>query len=194
MAARRGRLPRGARSCRGGGSHGVGIAGSGAFCHGFAPRIRKNARHGCSFEALRGPTATRRGRVLPCTFPLGSCGERLRNGGSFAPLNTRRRIRNLTNFLKIFLPPRARPVPVGGCSLVVLEWVGEWLPWLAARPLRGRMEMKKRVLESMPTLEVLAQTRLIRMGERARMGTSCLMESDKVEYGPCSEERRMKMC
>ena len=148
-----------------------------------APRIRKSARHACWFEALRSPLETQRGRVLQCTLPLGSCGELSWLGGSFPLLDTRHRIQNLTNYLKIFLPPRARPAPVGGGSLVVWVLFG-WLPWRAGNPLRGRMETKKRVPESMPTSEAVARACLIRMGERARMGALCLMESDKAGVVP----------
>ena len=39
---------------------------------------------------------------------------------------------------------------------------------------------KKRVPESMPSPEALAQARVYRMGERARGGAVCLMDKHKV--------------
>lgn len=65
-----------------------------------------------------------------------------------------------------------------------IDWVLDSpFSWLAANPLRGRMETKKRVPDSMPTSEALPQARLIRMGERARDGRILLdgIRQDRVQ-------------
>ncbi len=46
--------------------------------------------------------------------------------------------------------------------------------------LAWKRSMKKRVPESMPSPEALAQARVYRMGERARVGAVCSMDKHKV--------------